>query len=178
MFLAAIVAICAAVGGVASSAAPASAAPASAAPASAAPASATPAAAAPDGCVYGSYVIKHRTDPNRRLKINQRTCVYTNMSGSGHYGTVHLEPANGSSDNFVKATLRVELHSCSGRGLSARTGTFDGSFGYLEVDTSEVRKDAFPRVYAQARVSSTFAISYGNQWAGGGMFQSTASLTC
>jgi hypothetical protein len=138
-----------------------------------------PASAAPDGCVNGSFVIKHRTDPNRTLKINQRTCVYTNLSGAGHYGTVWLEPANQSSDNFVKATLRVELHLCpTGGGLSARSGTFNGNSGYLEVDTSDVNIDTYPRVYAQARVSSTYAVSYGNQWSGGGLFQSTASLTC
>jgi hypothetical protein len=79
--------------------------------------------------------------------------------------------------DFTKTTFRVELHSClTGNGLTARNGTSEGGpYNHFIWNTNQVN---YPYgVWAQARISSVYAVVDGRGYGGGGVFSSN-SVVC
>jgi hypothetical protein len=138
-----------------------------------------PAQASTTGCVKTPYTLTHKTDPNRKLGLTADLCIYGSDNGT-LYGDHTEEINNGSSDNYIKSTYRLELHSCSnGDLLTAKDGQAEsGSAHFLDAYTNRVKSDTYPKVYVRVWVTSTYAVSYGNEWVGGGLFQSTWGVTC
>jgi hypothetical protein len=81
------------------------------------------------------------------------------------------------ASDFTKVTYRLELHSCvTGGGLTARNGTSEGGSGnHIIRNTNQVN---YPYgVWAQARITSVYAVVDGRGYGGGGVFSSN-SVVC
>ncbi|SMD22009.1 hypothetical protein [Lentzea albidocapillata] len=54
-----------------------------------------------------------------------------------------------------------------------RVGARQLASSYCLVEDTPGHVDSTHKVYAQSNVTSTYAVSFGNEWAGGGLFQVT-----